>query len=195
MRLRLWKAKPPAKRNPTGEFRRLLTVAEEALGRGDRETARGLLLSAVRLEDKSEHAWTLLSDAMEDMEKRVICLENVLTINPNNSTVRLKLTGLRRQLDQKKRDEVRQPAYHAWSGGRRSETDGRVPFLGEQMVRTFGLDRADLLRALQRQQALADGGRPPLLGQVLIQMGLADRQKVKAALREQSRAYDHNFEE
>lgn len=60
---------------------------------GKTEEAQTLLLRAVDLDDQNEMAWLWLSAVVEDIEDKKTCLENVLTINPNNEKAR---QGLRR---------------------------------------------------------------------------------------------------
>lgn len=61
---------------------------------GDRETARTLLLRVVTEEEENEQAWLWLSGVMETWEERRICLENVLTLNPDNEVAQRGLAKL-----------------------------------------------------------------------------------------------------
>ncbi len=51
---------------------------------GRKEEARTLLLRAVEIDQYNEQAWLWLSAVVESPEEQRTCLENVLTINPNN---------------------------------------------------------------------------------------------------------------
>lgn len=51
---------------------------------GNREESRTLLLKAVELDEHNEQAWMWLSAVVDTVEDQQTCLENVLTINPNN---------------------------------------------------------------------------------------------------------------
>jgi hypothetical protein len=51
---------------------------------GKKEEARALLLRAVEIDQYNEQAWLWLSAVVESPEEQRTCLENVLTINPNN---------------------------------------------------------------------------------------------------------------
>jgi hypothetical protein len=51
---------------------------------GNREESRTLLLKAVELDEHNEQAWMWLSAVVDTPEDQQTCLENVLTINPNN---------------------------------------------------------------------------------------------------------------
>jgi hypothetical protein len=61
-----------------------LREAVTAIKQGDKETGRDLLMRIIEEDDMHEQAWLWLSAAVEDREERIICLENVLTINPHN---------------------------------------------------------------------------------------------------------------
>lgn len=66
------------------EFDRLLREGMTAVRAGEHEQGRDLLLQALEINDRSEQAWLWLSGAMTKREDRIVCLENVLAINPNN---------------------------------------------------------------------------------------------------------------
>jgi tetratricopeptide (TPR) repeat protein len=51
---------------------------------GQKQAARQALLQAIELDEQNEQAWLWLSGVVESFEDRRVCLENVLTINPNN---------------------------------------------------------------------------------------------------------------
>jgi hypothetical protein len=51
---------------------------------GNREESRTLLLKAVELDEHNEQAWMWLSAVVDTVEDQQTCLENVLSINPNN---------------------------------------------------------------------------------------------------------------
>lgn len=55
---------------------------------GKKEEARALLLRAVEIDQYNEQAWLWLSAVVESPEEQRTCLENVLTINPNNERAR-----------------------------------------------------------------------------------------------------------
>lgn len=63
---------------------------------GKMDEARTLLMRAVELNEHHEMAWLWLSAVVDSDEDRQTCLENVLTINPNNESAQQglkKLTG------------------------------------------------------------------------------------------------------
>ncbi len=61
---------------------------------GDRDGARRLLQSAIRLEPENEVAWLWLASVARDPQERLFCLERLLQINPNNESARKALASL-----------------------------------------------------------------------------------------------------
>jgi hypothetical protein len=55
---------------------------------GRKDEARALLLRAVEIDQYNEDAWLWLSAVVETPEEQRTCLENVMTINPNNERAR-----------------------------------------------------------------------------------------------------------
>jgi hypothetical protein len=74
----------------------LLEQAEAALKAGQRQEALSLLLRYVEVDERSERAWTLLSELVPDLPDKVTALENVLTLNPANLAMQQRLDRLRR---------------------------------------------------------------------------------------------------
>jgi hypothetical protein len=66
-----------------------------AVKSGRRDEARDLLMQAVELDDHNEQAWLWLSGVAEGIEDQIICLENVLVINPGNTAAERGLRQLR----------------------------------------------------------------------------------------------------
>ena len=66
-------------------------VAAKAGRRGE---ARRLLEAVLAVDERNEQAWLWLSGVVDDDEERIICLENVLTINPHNEAARRGLAAL-----------------------------------------------------------------------------------------------------
>jgi hypothetical protein len=62
---------------------------------GRNSEARRLLESVLNVDERNEQAWLWLSGVVDDAEERAICLENVLTINPDNQAARQGLAALR----------------------------------------------------------------------------------------------------
>lgn len=61
---------------------------------GRRADARRLLESVLEADERNEQAWLWLSGVVDDEEERIICLENVLIINPHNQAARKGLAAL-----------------------------------------------------------------------------------------------------
>jgi tetratricopeptide (TPR) repeat protein len=61
------------------------------------EQARALLMQVVEQDEENERAWLWLSAVVESDEERRICLENVLTLNPDNAPARKGLEKLNAQ--------------------------------------------------------------------------------------------------
>ncbi len=66
----------------------LLRDAIAAYRSGNKSQAREMLLEAVALDEHHEQAWLWLSAVVDSVEDQITCLENVLTINPNNEKAR-----------------------------------------------------------------------------------------------------------
>jgi tetratricopeptide (TPR) repeat protein len=79
------------------EAQRLLAEGIAAFHAGQREQARALFMRLVELDERDELAWLWLGEVVGDPEEREICLENALTINPENAAARRSLEDLRRR--------------------------------------------------------------------------------------------------
>lgn len=62
---------------------------------GDRETARAHFLNVIEQNERHELAWLWLSTTVSKEDEQILCLENVLTINPNNERAQRRLEKLR----------------------------------------------------------------------------------------------------
>lgn len=71
-----------------------MQAARAALRLGDREAARDQLDQAIAKKEHSEEAWFLMYQVVDTEEERRICLENVLTLNPNHAAARAALDRL-----------------------------------------------------------------------------------------------------
>ena len=71
-----------------------LKQAVSAAKAGRKEEARRLLEAVLDADDRNEQAWLWMSGVTDSDEERVICLENVLTINPHNEAARKGLVAL-----------------------------------------------------------------------------------------------------
>jgi tetratricopeptide (TPR) repeat protein len=74
---------------------------------GQRDRARELLTRVVEQDEKNVLAWLWLSGAVDNLDEREICLENVLTLEPDNAAARKGLDRTRQQkADRMLRDGV-----------------------------------------------------------------------------------------
>jgi hypothetical protein len=72
-----------------------LDQAVKALKAGRKAEARRLLEAILVADQRNEQAWMWMSGVVERDDERVICLENVLSINPANERARNGLESLR----------------------------------------------------------------------------------------------------
>ncbi len=80
------------------ELQQKLKEGIHAVRSGDRARGRQLLLQVVEADDRVEPAWLWLSAAVDDPADKLVALENVLTLNPNNAQAQTQAHELRRQL-------------------------------------------------------------------------------------------------
>lgn len=91
---------PSQSESPTPlELFRLLQAGIAAAKTGQRERARGMLLRIVEHDEENVTAWLWLSGLVDDVEERRICLENVLTLEPDNALARKGLAYLQQQME------------------------------------------------------------------------------------------------
>lgn len=64
---------------------------------GQRQQARELLMRVIEANERSEQAWLWLSLVVDSDEERLICLENALTLNPDNVQARAGLKALQKR--------------------------------------------------------------------------------------------------
>jgi len=76
------------------EVNRLLAKGVESAKAGQRAEAYNTLLDVIELDRHNEQAWLWLSTVAQNLEDQRVCLENVLTINPNNTVARERLIAL-----------------------------------------------------------------------------------------------------
>ncbi|GAB4270257.1 MAG: hypothetical protein Kow0080_14520 [Candidatus Promineifilaceae bacterium] len=67
-----------------------------ALRAGDKAKARALLMAVLEDNERHEQAWLWLSGAVDSVEERQICLENILAINPQNEQAKRGLAKLQK---------------------------------------------------------------------------------------------------
>ncbi|MBE2198182.1 MAG: magnesium transporter [Anaerolinea sp.] len=78
----------------TAEIESWLSAAVTAARSGARQQAVDLLLQVVAADEQNEQAWSWLAELVESDADRRICLENVLTINPDNELAQQMLLAL-----------------------------------------------------------------------------------------------------
>jgi ribosomal protein L40E len=76
------------------DVNQLLAMGMASARAGQRAEAYNLLLDVVELDQHNEQAWLWLSAVTDNLEDQRICLENVLTINPDNTVARERLAAL-----------------------------------------------------------------------------------------------------
>lgn len=81
----------PTEMDVTDTLKRAIAAAKA----GRKAEARRLLEMVLDADERNERAWLWLSDVVERDEERIVCLENVLTINPENEMARKGLALLR----------------------------------------------------------------------------------------------------
>jgi hypothetical protein len=70
--------------DPTSVVSRLLSAGVDAVKEQRLEDARELLYQVIDLDERNEKAWLWLSGVVEGIDERIICLENVVAINPHH---------------------------------------------------------------------------------------------------------------
>lgn len=74
-----------------------LQAGIDAVKRGQKKRGRELLLEVVAEDERLEQAWYWLSLAVDSLDDKIVALENVLAINPENKNARASLTWLHKQ--------------------------------------------------------------------------------------------------
>jgi tetratricopeptide (TPR) repeat protein len=64
---------------------------------GRKQEAQQILMSVVELDERNEQAWLWLSGVVDSLADRLVCVENVLAINPNNTKAQAGLKWLKQQ--------------------------------------------------------------------------------------------------
>jgi len=75
----------------------LLRQGIAAAKAGQRERARDLLMEVVERDEENIQAWLWLSGVVDSLEDREVCLENVLSLDPDNDAARRGLVLLQKQ--------------------------------------------------------------------------------------------------
>jgi hypothetical protein len=79
-----------------------------AVKAGRKAEARHLLEMVLDADERNEQAWLWMSGVVDSDDERIVCLENVLTINPNNQAARQGLAafGVTSEIDQLPRTAI-----------------------------------------------------------------------------------------
>jgi len=80
-----------------GQIESLLERGIAAARAGEDRRARDNLITVIELDQRNEQAWLWLSSVVESTADKIVCLENVLFINPNNAHATAGLRKLRQQ--------------------------------------------------------------------------------------------------
>jgi Tol biopolymer transport system component len=97
----------------SSDVQEILKAGIDAARRGNKIAARGLLEQVIERDPNNEMAWLWLASAVDTLEERRNCLQNVLRINPNNPRARealARLTGETKTAEQGRRvvEQLRQ---------------------------------------------------------------------------------------
>lgn len=77
----------------------LVTTGIAAAKAGRTQEAHDLLVRAVAMDERNIQAWLWLSGVVDGLEDKEVCLENVLTLDPDHAAARKGLEFVRRQLE------------------------------------------------------------------------------------------------
>ena len=80
-----------------GQIESLLARGIEAARAGEGKRARDIFIHVIELDQRNEKAWLWLSAVVESRVDRIVCLENVLFVNPDNTYAAAGLQKLRQQ--------------------------------------------------------------------------------------------------
>ena len=94
----------------SAEANALVQQAQQALKAGNKSKAKDLLLKAVDIDEKNEMAWLFMSGVVDTPEEQLICLENVLAINPNNAKAKLGMEKVSQKTNSQRSAPAPKPA-------------------------------------------------------------------------------------
>jgi hypothetical protein len=107
----------------------MVREAKRAIRAGNKSEAQALLLRATELDQSNEQAWMWLSAVVESIEDQMICLENVLQINPQNADAKRGLDMLRKKAPPPAEKPPSQPNNPFLIEGAEWDIDGNTDFL------------------------------------------------------------------
>lgn len=73
------------------DFARLMEAGRVAYTQGNRQRAHDLWREAATIDPYSEQVWLALLDVLDSDEDRIVCLQNIIAINPMNIQARRQL--------------------------------------------------------------------------------------------------------
>jgi LysM repeat protein len=125
----------------------LLVQGFKAAKEGKREEAYNLFCNVVNLDSNNEHGWLYRAATTDDLSEGYVCLQRVLSINPNNAKAQRGIERIKARLDEE-----------AQETGKTAETSAQVPEttaqdnlrVGEQEL-VSGLGVSDTLAEKQSQ--------------------------------------------
>jgi len=117
----------------------LVQQAVTAYKANRKEEARELLLKAVDQDEYNEQAWLWLSAVVDSLDEQKVCLENVISINPNNERARKGLASVEQKLAAKPPtpSSAKPAASPSGSGPIGAEFEA---FSGDQLLQSTGWD-------------------------------------------------------
>ena len=80
-----------------GQIQSLLEQGLKAARAGEKRRARDIFVRVIELDQRNEKAWLWLSSVVDTTADRIVCLENVLVIDPSNTYAAAGLQKLRQQ--------------------------------------------------------------------------------------------------
>ena len=113
---------------------RLLSQGIAAARAKQRGRAREYLLKVIELDEGNEQAWLWLSGVMDALEDQKICLENVLTINPQNAHARAGLQWLEKLIAASAGPSPGSSAPCPFCGGQNSGTTATCRHCGQSLL-------------------------------------------------------------
>lgn len=91
-------------------FRQLMQDGKHAYDRGKKQIAHDLWRQAAMLDPYNESVWLALLKVLDQRDDRIVCLNNILAINPTNVQARQLLRKLEQPSRGKKKARVKRPS-------------------------------------------------------------------------------------
>jgi ribosomal protein L40E len=107
-----------------GQIDSLLEKGIEAARAGAKRRARDIFIHVIELDQRNEKAWLWLSSVVDETVDRIVCLENVLVVNPDNTYA---ATGLQKLREQPAYGTAARSLLPRLSSPRKSKASARGP--------------------------------------------------------------------